>query len=317
VCSSDLLSQELSQNIFTSSIFSPDPNIPITNLYSPIIDEFSIQKYDLLRIGSIKNPNPDYYTILNAYTGSVLEDGVPIENIKARLLTNYVKSQIEQWSSISVPADNSNTTMQSLYGNTRLLLENIWNSNTKKFQISGVQGIEDNVTFEIIGREVVIEPYPGLFVLPGIGEFPISVLYSIIHYKVAPAFNLNINRFFNEYNAITGANNILLLYSSNLNILESPSPITLIPQISNTSNIRYKFELDRELTPISLGNLNQNFAILRPKPDETSVIINYKKELGDVSQTILIPQDASKELKDNVGNIYQKLNVDLSNQNTQ
>jgi hypothetical protein len=72
---------------------------------------------------------------------------------------------------------------------------------------------------------------------------------------------------------------------------------------------------DINLGNINIGNLNsQNFAILRPKPDETSVIIDFRKTQGDVSQTILIPQDASEDLKSNVGTIFQKLNVDLSNQ---
>jgi hypothetical protein len=72
--------------------------------------------------------------------------------------------------------------------------------------------------------------------------------------------------------------------------------------------------LDRPVT--GSGQFSQNFAILRPKPDETSVIINYRKTPGDVSQTILIPQDASDELKSKVGTIFQSLNTDLSNQNT-
>ena len=55
---------------------------------------------------------------------------------------------------------------------------------------------------------------------------------------------------------------------------------------------------------------------MRPKPDETSVIVNFRKSTGDVSQTILIPQDANDEIKSNIGTIFQQLNVDLSNQNT-
>ena len=54
-----------------------------------------------------------------------------------------------------------------------------------------------------------------------------------------------------------------------------------------------------------------SFAILRPKPDETSVIINYKKQLGDVSQTILIPYDANDAIKANVGNVFKSLNTSI------
>jgi hypothetical protein len=60
-----------------------------------------------------------------------------------------------------------------------------------------------------------------------------------------------------------------------------------------------------------LSDVAQNFAIFRPKEDETSVIINFKKQPGEVSQTILIPFDASNTIKDAVGNIFKTLNPDL------
>jgi hypothetical protein len=60
-----------------------------------------------------------------------------------------------------------------------------------------------------------------------------------------------------------------------------------------------------------VSDVAQNFAIFRPKQDETSVIINYKKQPGEVSQTILIPFDASNTIKDAVGNIFKTLNPDL------
>ena len=60
-----------------------------------------------------------------------------------------------------------------------------------------------------------------------------------------------------------------------------------------------------------LSDVAQNFAIFRPKQDETSVIINFKKQPGEVSQTILIPFDASNIIKAAVGNIFKTLNPDL------
>ena len=60
-----------------------------------------------------------------------------------------------------------------------------------------------------------------------------------------------------------------------------------------------------------VSNVSQNFAIFRPKPDETSVIIDYKKQPGEVSQTILIPFNASSTIKGAVGNIFKTLNPDL------
>jgi hypothetical protein len=60
-----------------------------------------------------------------------------------------------------------------------------------------------------------------------------------------------------------------------------------------------------------ITNIAQDFAIFRPKPDETSVIINFKKQPGEVSQTILIPNDANNVVKNAVGNIFKTLNPDL------
>jgi hypothetical protein len=98
----------------------------------------------------------------------------------------------------------------------------------------------------------------------------------------------------------------------NTNNTSDGSKIT-ISNLDSNNETQLVVTLDRTIS--GLGNPSENFAIFRPKPDETSVIINFKKDDGEVSQTILIPQDASDELKNNVGEIYQKLNVDLSNQN--
>ena len=67
---------------------------------------------------------------------------------------------------------------------------------------------------------------------------------------------------------------------------------------------------DRDIN-VSQFNEAQNFAILRPKPNETSVIINYRKQLGDVAQTILVPYDANDTVKNSVGNIFKTLNTNL------
>ena len=58
-------------------------------------------------------------------------------------------------------------------------------------------------------------------------------------------------------------------------------------------------------------NMASNFAILRPKPDETSVILEGRKALGtkEVVQSVLIPFDASSELKAKVGEIVKSVNT--------
>lgn len=58
------------------------------------------------------------------------------------------------------------------------------------------------------------------------------------------------------------------------------------------------------------GSLSYNFAILRPKPDETSIILEGKNAVGrqNVQTALLVPYDASTTLTDNVGTIIKSLN---------
>jgi hypothetical protein len=124
----------------------------------------------------------------------------------------------------------------------------------------------------------------------------------------------------NAYIDIT--NNYIYIAVSNANVTTIQSNLgtlgngisTIFSTVNTNALPTMVVTLDRPVT--GSGQLDSNFSILRPKPDETSVIINYRKTPGDVSQTILIPQDASDELKSKVGTIFQSLNTDLSNQNT-
>jgi hypothetical protein len=61
-----------------------------------------------------------------------------------------------------------------------------------------------------------------------------------------------------------------------------------------------------------LKKISYTIAILRPKPDETTIIIDHNKKPGDVSQTMLLPYDANQKLLDNVGKIYKDFNIDLT-----
>lgn len=68
------------------------------------------------------------------------------------------------------------------------------------------------------------------------------------------------------------------------------------------------------LNPItsSYSDIQASFAILRPKPDETSVILEYQKKPGEVAQSILIPGDINKTTLDAVGDIVANLKSNLS-----
>lgn len=86
------------------------------------------------------------------------------------------------------------------------------------------------------------------------------------------------------------------------------SPISSYYEVYNTfiSGSNTYVTLNKNLDTASFNNA-QSFAILRPKPNETSVIINYKKQPGEVSQTILVPNNTNN-IKNNIGNIFKSLN---------
>ena len=84
-----------------------------------------------------------------------------------------------------------------------------------------------------------------------------------------------------------------------------------VSNVSSSANGVYVTLSSNINTGSFLSDVAQNFAIFRPKSDETSVIINFKKQPGEVSQTILIPNNASSAVKDAVGNIFKTLNPDL------
>jgi hypothetical protein len=61
------------------------------------------------------------------------------------------------------------------------------------------------------------------------------------------------------------------------------------------------------------NDMSSNFAILRPKEDETSIVLEGRKAIGSeqIEQSILIPYDANDNIKNSIGNIFKTLNTDL------
>ena len=83
--------------------------------------------------------------------------------------------------------------------------------------------------------------------------------------------------------------------------------------VKNTTIIagtRYS-QLDRTVNSVDKTFADRSFAILRPKPNETSVIIDFAKPPGVVSQTMLIPYDASRELLASASVIFKDNFVSL------
>jgi hypothetical protein len=56
--------------------------------------------------------------------------------------------------------------------------------------------------------------------------------------------------------------------------------------------------------------MSSNFIVLRPKPDETSIILEGKNVIGrqNIQNALLLPYDASTTLNNNVGSIIKSLN---------
>jgi hypothetical protein len=286
---------DLSSLASTASIFLPSSESSTANYYSPVIDQFGVQVDDLIRFGSITNPRPDYYTVTSVT--SSLPPGSPNANGVLSIRSYFSPFIQRSWTTV-------NTERRSVISlaNTPAALDyfqRIASSPTRTFTVSGLTGTfaANNKTYTIPGPLYISQTPDWIniavsdnILTGGVQTIPIAA-------GVSPTVILGVT-----------------LWIPNSDII---TPTFTAPQISITPLPFLNVTVDRNITTGSLGSYNQNFAILRPKPDETSVIVNFRKSLGDVSQTILIPQDASDLIKANVGKIYQSLNTDLSNNTIQ
>jgi hypothetical protein len=206
-----------------------------------------------------------------------------IETISGSIVDTNVSASLLatlNGTSIDIPVEGD------IYAFSKSYLDEIWLNTDKKFYIvNNYAGINPSTLFEITSRS------PLNILIGGISK-------RVIRYTVTPSTGVTIN-FFTPPSP--GTNYVVF----------NGTEVPVLPNQSSPATLRVK--LDRK--PFLRNTVSNNFAFLRPKPDETSVIIDFKKTPGDVSQTILLPQDSSEEIKKNVGAIFQKLNVDLSNQN--
>lgn len=74
-----------------------------------------------------------------------------------------------------------------------------------------------------------------------------------------------------------------------------------------SSSLQVTFREDLNLNDTS----QNNFAILRRKPDETSVILNFNKTEGEASKGMLIPINLKKDIKEDVGDIINPVKTQL------
>lgn len=109
-------------------------------------------------------------------------------------------------------------------------------------------------------------------------------------------------------NTDVGNNNVIIYFAPGQSLVSQSNITATFTHVNNTT--RKVITLDRPITE-SASNISQNFAVLRQKEDETGVILDYRKQLGDVAQSVLIPVDSNNDIKNNVGDIYKKLNITI------
>ena len=323
-----LFTPSMSVYLTPNSIFYPSSSVGTDDYYSPVLDPLNLQPQDLLRIGSFKSTAPEYYVITDTKDYYLTENGVPF-GARVAFADSF------NFNSSDIPTEYRYLGLRSVIWFPTALLNNngypessllpgiftsIFNSPAKSFTVGNMNarnGISPATVFSI--RDVVTCNYR-------IGTFIATTNYSMCFVIISDDLRVSSNpKSFNSTykkwgrslntstpeleNATTGVEQE---YGSSTDPLPQ-----FYPQV--TSQPYIKAVLDRAIAGtalVPLSQISQNFAILRPRPDETSVIVNYEKQPGEVSQTVLIPQDASDELKNNVGTIFQNLNTDLANQNT-
>jgi hypothetical protein len=279
---------DITKYFLTSSVFVPSISTTTLNFYSQVVDDFSIKENDLIRFGSIKSSFIDYYTVLST-----------------ELLT------YGQGGSLFGIAENAGF----------IISDNRWSDWVPLYD-NNIPPLQLNQSYSTI-----VVPYTQQN--SGFFSQVISTtdkIFTVTNTRYTSGLNLTLNKIYEADGYI------YLAVSNDLRFGTTATPTidaTFGVGFSNPyiwqGGVRTVFSktvsastaFDKLLSvtldrPLSTLVTSQNFAILRPKYDETSVIINYRKESGDVSQTMLIPQDASETLKNKIGDIFQKYNTDLS-----
>lgn len=301
-------SSDFQKLLETSSIFEPT-STETSNYYSPVVDNLSILPGDLIRIDSIRKTNPQYYNVITS----------SIQSGTSNIYNSYTNTDgyVSFYPSVTFALNSStgtsliiNPTPQQGYGiysviymnsnNANLsFFRNIVNSSNPQFTVSGLVNVNDGVQtnasldnrtytlYEVLQYNPSTTQNPNA---PGLLRLIVSQVTTFV--PTIPAF------------AGKGFNNNRLIQNNQRPIFSLP---TTTITYANTTVV-----VDRNIIG-SINNEDSSFAILRPKPNETSVIINYKKQPGEVSQTILLPQDLSTEVKSQVGDIFKDINNSITN----
>jgi hypothetical protein len=250
----------LNEYFLSASTFFPSSSNQ--DFYTPVVDRFSIQPYDLIRVGPFESLKSKYYTVTK------VEPAVTSVTIDTNAFYTASASNLPAhdayFDNYSTTGRGGATNFAILFVTQSFDINTYFNVGTK-FSTTGTTGGTCDVT------DVTVLGYAigNLYTVPS----PSYVSYTL---------------------AIDKTISTAAFSPATYSISNHGEQITVIPNIDTGS-----------------FNLGQTFAILRPKPNETSVILDYKKREGEVSQTMLIPYDASAELKTNVGTIFENLYTQL------
>jgi hypothetical protein len=267
-----ILSQNLSDWASQGNIIQIiDSGSVLEDLYTPILEPINIEVGDLVRLSSISSPFPAYYNVKDITT-------IPqTTTTSLNSITNiqpFINVNTLRFM-IEVSPNTPVTSQESVYLSN---MKNLYNS----INIGDSLRIYD--FFDFIGSAVLDgsgNPLPTLNVTvtnkSTVNQTsPISYLAGVIEFTPG------------DPNFIEG------FYEGKVDLTENKSVIIL------SSNI---------IKDVYLGD--QSFAFFKVRPDETSVIINFRKTPGEVSPTLLLPSDLQKQILENVGEISNKIDSSI------
>jgi len=266
--------QNTQQFFSQSCIFAPTGST--ADYYSNVIDSFSIQQGDLIRLGNFYSSLSKTYEVISANTYQ-----------KAPITINASIRSIIPSGVIHSDGRNYSTYIQ--------------------YQASDLPG--DPSSYFSPGDLIQIS---GSAYLPaGTGVYE---------------YNHNITTLFPVLSAVfaNSQKTLCRVYLDNIYFSETPiyqgiyDTARYQPGLTNnpilertvTFNTFTKVSLDTPITNWSPFD-SQNFAILRQKPDETSVLVDYIKQPGEVSPALLVPYDANTNIIAAQSTIFTTLNPSL------
>ena len=285
----------------SESIFKPNLTSSTAQNYTAVVDPLVPRVGDLVRFGSFTTPQLiTYATIIDTVTSTYNPTyGPPIEP--------------SMFSNVSLRRDyNPSNPTNDLYGFAIMSME--FNSTTYP---------TEEARRAVLNRILSVIKVGSLVSIKGtiwVGNTPIQVesnvtpgLGEILITGINPYLQGTVN--FIEF-AVTNFDLDIIRTSLAIPDNTPPDPKKQIWIQGNPGSVEGPTVIVQALyasTTINLdtniGDLGDsaNFAILRPREDETSIVVDYAKQPGEVATTLLIPSDLSEEVATQVSNIAESI----------